>query len=49
MTDRDRADTLALCDRFREAMARENDLLLYDHKAKQRIGEMIGSAARKGR
>jgi hypothetical protein len=48
MTDRDRAELRALCDQFRRAMASENDVLLYDQDAKPRIGEMIGSAVRRG-
>ena len=40
----DRADMQALLDQFREAMSRESDVLLYDHEAKQRVGEMIGNA-----
>jgi hypothetical protein len=45
----DRAEMRALCDQFREAMARENDVLLYDKAARERIGEAIGRAVRKGR
>ena len=48
MTDRDRAEMRALCEQFRRNMARENDVLLFDHDAKQRIGKMIGSAVREG-
>lgn len=33
-----------LCEAFRHAMARENDVLLFDHEAKQQIGDMIGKA-----
>jgi hypothetical protein len=49
MTDRDRAEMRALCDQFRRAMARENDVLLFDRDARIRIGEAIGKAARHGR
>jgi hypothetical protein len=38
----------ALCDAFRRSIARENEVLLYDHGAKQRFGEMIGKAMRQG-
>jgi hypothetical protein len=48
MTDRDRAEMRALCDQFRRDMARENDAALFDHEAKQRIGQMIGQAVRQG-
>jgi hypothetical protein len=48
MTDRDRADMAALCDHFRRDMGRENEVLLYDQEAKQRFGQMIGQAVRKG-
>jgi hypothetical protein len=44
MTDRDRAEMQTLLEQFRRAMARRNDVLLYDHEAKQRVGEMIGKA-----
>jgi hypothetical protein len=30
-------------------MARENDQLLFDHEARQRIGQIIGQSARQGR
>ena len=49
MTDRDRAEMRALCDQFRQSMARENDVLLYDQEARTRIGEMNGSATRRVR
>jgi hypothetical protein len=29
-------------------MARENDVLLFDHEARKRIGEMIGEAVQQG-
>jgi hypothetical protein len=49
MDDRDHAEMRALCDQFREAMARENDQLLFDQEARQRIGQIIGRSARQGR
>jgi hypothetical protein len=50
MTDRDRAEMLALCDQFRREMAREVDEVpLFDQEACHRIGRMIGSAVRQGR
>ena len=40
---KDRATEMkALLDQFREAMARENEALVYDKTARERIGEMIG-------
>ena len=48
MDDRDRAEMQALCDQFRRTMARENDVLLYEHEATVRLGHMIGSAVRQG-
>ena len=45
--DRDRAEMRALCDLFRQSM-RESGPMLFDQDAKQRIGEMIGSAVRRG-
>ena len=48
MTDRDRAEMQALLDQFRKAMARENEVQLFDHEARQRIGKMIGKATREG-
>jgi hypothetical protein len=45
MDDRDRAEMRALCDLFRRQMAHENDVLLFDRAAKERIGQMIGRAA----
>ena len=48
MADLDRAEMEALLDQFRRDMARENDVLLFDHEARQRIGEMIGKAVRQG-
>jgi hypothetical protein len=48
MTDCDRAEMRALCDQFRQAMARENDVLLYDREARMRTGEIIGSALHQG-
>ena len=29
---------------FRQSMAREDDMLLYDHEVNQRVGGMIGKA-----
>ena len=50
MDDSDRAEMRALCDQFRREMAgvltREP---VFDHDARQRIGEAIGKAARQGR
>jgi hypothetical protein len=46
--DRDRAEMRALCDQFRELMARENEMLLFDQETRQRIGEAIGKAVRQG-
>jgi low affinity Fe/Cu permease len=48
VTNLDRAEMQALLDQFRRDMARENDVLLFDHEARQRIGEMIGKAVRQG-
>ncbi len=48
MDNPDRAEMRALCDQFRELMARENDVLLFDRAAKERIGQMIGRAAGAG-
>jgi hypothetical protein len=48
MDDPDRAELRALCDQFREAKARQVDPPLFDHAAKQRVGEMIGLAKRVG-
>jgi hypothetical protein len=49
MQDLDRTELRALCDQFRQLMARENDALLYDQDALVRVGELIGKAARQGR
>lgn len=49
MTDLDRAEMRALCDQFRQLMARENDALLYDQDARVRVGEAIGKAVLQGR
>ena len=43
---KDRAEMKALLDQFREAMARENEALVYDKTARERIGEMIGRSTR---
>jgi hypothetical protein len=48
MDDLDRAEMRALCDAFREAMARE-PAPTFDVPARVRVGEMIGKAARQGR
>ena len=45
MTDRDRAEMRVLCDQFRKLIARENDVLLFDRAARERIGQLIGRAA----
>ena len=47
-TDRDRDEMRELCRQFRDAMARENDVLLFDQDARERIGNMIGRAVRQG-
>jgi hypothetical protein len=47
ITDRDRAEMRALCDMFRQEMARENEPL-FDHDARARIGDMIASAVLQG-
>jgi hypothetical protein len=46
--DRDRAEMRALCDQFRELMAREVDQQLFDSVTCVRIGEIIGSTTRQG-
>ncbi len=48
MDDRDRAEMQALCDEFRELMARDVDKQLFDDEARRRMGELIGSTARRG-
>jgi hypothetical protein len=48
MTDRDRAEMRALCDLFRQAIARQVDEPVFDHDARARIGQAIGSAVRDG-
>jgi hypothetical protein len=48
MTDHDRAEMQGLLDQFRKAVAREHEVLLYDHEARQRIGDMIAGAVRQG-
>jgi hypothetical protein len=45
MTDRDRAEMRALCDQFRELMARDIERTVFDKDACLRIGQMIGRAA----
>ena len=45
MDDRDRAELRALCDLFRQTMARQVEEPLFDKEARVRIGEMIGRAA----
>jgi hypothetical protein len=45
-SDRDRAEMRALADRFRQLMVRENEVQLFDHETRQRIGEAIGKAMR---
>jgi hypothetical protein len=49
MTDNDRAEMRSLCDQFRHLMAREVEAPLFDKQACERIGELIGKAARQGR
>lgn len=49
MDDHDRAEMRALCDQFRQAMARQNEVALFDEAARIRIGTAIGKAARQGR
>ncbi len=49
MDDRDRAEMQALCDLFRELMAREVEHPVFDGEARVRIGEAIGRAARRER
>ena len=46
---REHAEMQALLNQFREAMKRENDVMLYDQAAKERIGKAIGRASRQGR
>jgi hypothetical protein len=48
MNDRDRVEMRALCDQFRQLMARQVEAPLFDNEARVRIGEMIGSAVRDG-
>jgi len=48
MTDPDRAEMQALCEAFRRDMARQVDEQLFDHEARERIGQMIGQAVRQG-
>ena len=48
MDDRDRVEMRALCDQFRQLMARQVEAPLYDQEAKRRIGQMIGHAALEG-
>jgi hypothetical protein len=38
----------ALCDQFRQLMARQVEVPLFDNEARVRIGEMIGGAVREG-
>jgi hypothetical protein len=45
MDDADRAEMRALCDAFRDAMARQIEEPVFDQEACQRIGWMIGRAA----
>ena len=49
MDDSDRGEMRALCDQFRELARRDVDPPLFDHDVRQRVGEMIGRAARQGR
>jgi len=49
MDDLDRAEMRELCDAFRRAMARGCNVLPFDRDARERIGEMIGRAARRRR
>jgi hypothetical protein len=48
MDDSDRAEIRALCDQFRQLMARQVEVPLFDNEARVRIGEMIGGAVREG-
>jgi hypothetical protein len=48
MDDSDRAEIRALCDQFRQLMARQVEVPLFDNEARVRIGEMSGSAVRDG-
>jgi hypothetical protein len=48
MTDCERAEMRALADQFRQLMAREKEVQLFDHETRQRIGEAIGKAMRQG-
>lgn len=47
MTDRDRAEMRALCDQFRELMARQVEAPLFGNEARVRMGEMIATAVRR--
>jgi hypothetical protein len=47
MNDRDREELQAPSDQFREAIAREPDPP-FDQEARERVGQMIGRAARQG-
>lgn len=49
VNDHDRAEMQALCDQFRELMQRDVERAVFDKEACQRIGEVIGRAARRGR
>jgi hypothetical protein len=49
MDERDRAEMRALCDQFKELMARGVETPPFDQEARVHIGEMIGRAARQGR
>jgi hypothetical protein len=44
MDDRYRAEMQAILAQFRQAIRREGNLPLFDHAAKQRIGDRIGKA-----
>jgi hypothetical protein len=50
MTDLDRAEMRALADQFHQLMRRDIDPpMQFDQEARERIGQMIGQAARQGR
>ena len=48
MDDRERRELQRLRDEFLEIMRRENDAVLFDEAAQQRVGEAISRSARGG-
>ena len=49
MDDVDRHEMQVLCDQFRQLMQREIDPPQFDKEVRERVGKLIGRAARQGR